>query len=684
MTCGPAKATFRLLDAYVGWDDAGVTGLEGLDDPAGLRLETIGGRPSRQELLPWFPDPRLAPGCRDGSWFLATSSTVLRRDGVGCPWLPVWPPHCAPSGRPAAVATAGRWLAVANRHGPVRVFWREGETVVTEVSGPARVLALTRRGDLYVARDGTTDIRRYRAGGTDFDVIRTGVTGRIDGLRVGRDRRLWILTTGGNGPRIWVDGRAATLAELADAFPPSTLASTWDGGFCLGGECFDWDGAPLDGPPPSATGLQVRGRLDTAAIDSGLSRCRWHRVALDADVPAGTAIRVAVAAGEDRGAVPEPGDWHEAPAGALDFLVDQPPGRYLFLRLWLTGDGTATPVVRRVRLDFPRATSAELLPAAFRADPAADDFTERFMSLFDATLDGIDRVIERYPALLDVRGVPDAALPWLGGLLGLAFEGGWSADTRRELLAAAPELYRRRGTPGALREVVRIVAGVEPVVTELATERAWLRLGAGAGAGSCGCAGAGSGGRDGACSRGGDGACFGRGDGACSCGCGGRGRERGDGRLGSVRLFGRSAARFRVGTSGLSGAPVRGGGDPHTDPLAAHAYRFRVALPPHAPTTVDDAALRRLVDAQAPAHTAGTVHRGGLGWVVGVWSAVGVDTAFTALPAPVLGPVDGGAAGRGRPVRLGRSSVVATSRRGPHRAMAVGERATLGVDSVSW
>lgn len=645
MTCGPAKASFRLLDAYVGWDGAEVAGLDGLDDPAGLRLATIGGRPSRQELLPWFPDRRLAPGCRDGSWFLATPSTVLRRNGAGCPWPPVWPPHCAPDGRPVAVAAAGRWLAVAYRHGPVRVFWREGEQVVTEVTGPpARVLALSARGDLYVARDGTADVRRYRAGADHFDLIRTGLPGRIDGLRVGRDRRLWVLTTDEGGPRIWADGRAATLAELAEAFPPSALVSTWDRGFCLGAGCFDWEGCPLDGPPPPAAALVTEGRLHTAAIDSGLSRCRWHRVALDADVPSGTAVRVSVAAGEDADTVPAPGDWQEAPAGALDFLVDQPPGRYLFLRLCLSGDGTATPVVRRVRLDFPRATSAELLPAAYRADPAADDFTERFLSLFDATLDGVDRVVERYPALLDVRGVPDAALPWLGGLMGLAFEGGWSADTRRALLEAAPELYRRRGTPWALRKVVRIVTGVEPVVTELAAERAWLRLGAGA-----------------------------RGT-----------RERGDGQLGSVRLFGRSAARFRVGTSGLSGAPVRSGGDPHTDPLAAHAYRFRVALPPHAPTTVDDGALGRIVAAQAPAHTAGSVHRGGLGWVVGVWSAVGVDTAFTPLPAPVLGPVDDGAAGRGRPVRLGRSSVVATSRRGPHRAMAVGERATVGVESVSW
>ena len=280
---------------------------------------------------------------------------------------------------------------------------------------------------------------------------------------------------------------------------------------------------------------------------------------VDADVPPGTALRVAVAATEEA-VVPGAGDWQEAPPGALDFLVDQPPGRHLYVRLRLSGDGTATPVVRRVRLDFPRSTSADLLPATYREDPAADDFTERFLSLFDSSLGGLDRVVERYPALLDVHGVPDAALPWLGGLLGLAFEAGWDPTVRRALLAAAPELYRRRGTPWAIAEAVRIVFGVTPGIEELAARRNWLLVG-----------------------------------------------ERG--RLGSVRLFGRSAARFRVGTSALGTAPLRSFGDPHGDPLSEHAYRFRVVLPPRSVSPAAEPALRRLVASQAPAHTAATVGR---------------------------------------------------------------------------
>ena len=73
-----------------------------------------------------------------------------------------------------------------------------------------------------------------------------------------------------------------------------------------------------------------------------------------------------------------------------------------------------------------------------------------------------------------------------------------------------------------------------------------------------------------------------------------------------------------------------------------------------------------------------------------MWSAVGVDTVLRPTPAPVLGPAGpdgapgGGGPGRGEPVRLGRHSVLASSRRGAHRAMAVGERAAVGVQSVSW
>ncbi|MET7762850.1 phage tail protein I [Streptomyces sp. NPDC005393] len=657
MTCTPHPATFRLLDVHVGWDEStgggepGVDGIVGFDDPAGLRLAYRGPAPegpTRGRLLPWFPDPRLAPGCGPCAWYLLVPGErrLLRRDVCSGAFTPVRPPDCdpAPLREPVSVAARGHRLAVVESD-RVLVWRREGEQLagVIQAERP-RWAALAPGDEVLVACQGSTDLRRFASTGGFRGVLRTGARGEVIGLRTGPERTVWLLTDDGGRLRIHRGGhrrpfRTVTVDELAAALPPSALSSADGDGFCLSEKgpdgpettCCTWQGLPRDPAPPATDAYVTSGSYVTTLIDSGISRCRWHRVRVDAGVPAGTAVAVEIVVSED-GRYDE-SDWQASAPGATDFLVDQPPGRFLRLRLRLSGDGGTTPVVRRIRLDFPRVTSADLLPPAFRQDPAADDFTERFLSLFDATLAQLDRVIERYPALLDPAGVPDRVLPWLAGLLGLSFEAGWDARTRRALLAAAPELYRRRGTPWALREAVRIVFGVTPVIDELATDRRWAHLREAAG-----------------------------GSGA------GQGQGPGPGQgLGAGRLFGRSASRFRVGGSALGAAPLRAFGAPDSDPFTVHAHRFRVLLPAG---SADGTALRRLVERQAPAHTVGSVRTGGAGFVVGSRSTVGVDTAFVPLPAPVLGGA--------HPVRLNRDGVLRPGPRGLRRGVGVGVVSAVG------
>jgi hypothetical protein len=65
---------------------------------------------------------------------------------------------------------------------------------------------------------------------------------------------------------------------------------------------------------------------------------------------------------------------------------------------------------------------------------------------------------------------------------------------------------------------------------------------------------------------------------------------------------------------------------------------------------------------------------GGSGFVVGHWSAVGVDTAFGSLPPPVLG-----AAGN---VRLRRSSVLWAGA-GVSSGVVVGGSTFVGINTVT-
>ena len=697
MSCPPQTATFRLLDARVGWDVLSLSNLTGLDQPGGLRLATAACTPAgltECDVAPWLPDPRLAPGAQPCAWYLAAPAGLLRRRRcTSCPsctdaaqaspagaWEPVWPPDCDPgiAGAPRAVAAHGHLLAVIGDQ--VSVWRREGEQLLAVISGEATAVALTPGGQVLLVRPGRTDIERYDLTGGHHGRIRTGIPGQV--LRLAGDRQggLWVLGTEHGALGLWT-GTArggpfttTTPAALAAAVRRTTLSGTGDAGFCLtdpgsGGlpvtSCFTWTGdtmptGRIDQP------LATAGELFTGGLDSGLPRCRWHRVRIDADLPTGTSLSIQVVTAEQllagpAGALPpappaglpDSADWQTAPPGATDFLIDQPPGQYLYLRLGLTGDGTVTPTVRQVRLDFPRTTSADLLPAVYRHDPAAEDFTERFLSLFDASLAELDRVVERYPALLDAQGVPDAVLPWLASLLGLSFEPGWDAQTRRALIAAAPELLRSRGTPAGLQQVIKIVFGVNPVIEELFSDRSWATVRSAPPAGATP-------------------------PGATPPGA----TPPGATPLGAGRLFGRSAVRFRLGTSALSRAPLRGFGNPGDDPLTQHAYRFRVLIPAGGPAApVDQSALARLITQQAPAHTIGQIRIGRSEFVVSPGCLVGIDTVLRAPEPAVLRPPPAGAIGR--PARLSRDSIVWPARQGRRTGVQLGTASVVGITTVA-
>jgi phage tail-like protein len=670
---------FRLLDGLVGWDPLDATGLEGLDDVrGGVALARLSpGAVDPSDLLPYMPPARLAPGCGKCAWYLVTPvpSRLLRLEcGVSPP--PCEGPYpCGEAFRPipcltdlrdgVAVAARRHLVAVSDRGaGEVRIFTASGEELlaVIPVAEPGP-LAFTPWGELLVAAGSVPRLLRFSLAGDprgEWPAALPVPGGSVDRLAFAKDCALWLVAKAADGSlSLWRATREAPSFVRADprdlpaSFDATTLVLVSGDGFCLRDTpqgptcCFDWYGRPTGAlAPPPKVARQKQGQLLTVPIDSGKPRCRWHRVRLEAAVPAGTSLAIAVATSEDPSpvaqgdplaetgwetfpaGVPHPTDWDAAPQGSLDYLVRQPPGRYLYLRLRLLGDGAATPVVHRIRIDFPRSTSLEHLPPVYREEPRAEEFTERFLSLFDASIEELDRAIERFPAMLDAGAVPPAVLPWLGTFLDLAFEASWSAERRRALLAATPGLYRWRGTRVGLAEAVRQVLGVEPVIQELAAERAW-----------------------GALSR--------------------------SAQLGVVRLFGRARARFTLGASALCAAPLRSFGDPALDPLAAPAWRLRVLIPTTglAASGLEDR-LSRLLESQKPAHTVVTTRVGGKGFVVGSWATAGVDTVLAPLPAPVLG-------GPRANVRLSRATVLWTRREGARGSFSAGRSAAVGIHTVA-
>ena len=639
MSCGCGAPTFRLLDGIVGWDAASIKGITGEWDADGIRLDRHAGGADLPDaaLWPYLPPPQLAYDCATCTWFLVTPRPPVSRllllgpcDACNARW-PEAPQDTSALPSLAAVAAFAELIAVADTdHDQVRIYSRSGPLIgALALPSPTHLAFVSSRELLVVS--GGRHIHRVDPSSVRLSRVPVPLAddARITSMGVSGDRAIWIVvdaSAGGRQLRRWQEGRGwsdASLAELRAAFADTGLVLVAGDGFAVrrpprdprGEICVvSWYGRPADvAPPVISPDLFIRqGQLMTAAIDSGVPRCRWHRVRVVADVPVGTSLEIAVAAAEsvagvdpqgladpawpgfDAG-VPHPADW-QAVTGSQDYLINQPPGRFLHVRIRMTSDGGATPIVRQVRLDFPRATSVDALPAVYREDPRAEDFTERFVSLVDAALEDLDETVLRLPVLLDVERTPAEALPWMARFLGATLDPAWDAARRRKILAALPSLYQVRGTLEGLARAVELVFDVRPAIEE-----------------------------SGAMSMSAAVAALDR-------------RSPLDARLGAVRLFGRGRARLRLGASALGRTPIRSYGDPSLDPLTQGAYRVRVSLPAiGAPAAALLPRLRALVDSQKPAHVTASVRVGSGLATVGGELRVGIDTHLGLPPPRVIG-----------------------------------------------
>jgi phage tail-like protein len=683
MTCAAGNPNFFLLDSTAGWDvDPNATqGLVGTNPPGCLALAPpTPPAPGQQvtevvdlnQVVPYLPPAALARGCGACEWYLVTpappTSLLLHRDACHTDWQQVWKRQVVSPLQGAVAVAVGRGRIAISEQGANRVrvwaehVWAEdGMRQLADIAiaapGP---LTFNQRGELFVTSANSPLIARYDAGGRSRGSFAAPLpSGSVFAIAVDSNDCVWVVTQQNGSWTLWSAAPGykfvpATISQLQNAFAPTGLVNASPEGFCFNQDtrrglgtttCFNWYGSLLQAAavgsyplPP----LSQYGQLMTQEIDSGVPRCQWHRIRVDADVPPGTTFHIAVATteeinppaqgdqtrelppwntfppavpgGPNPAGVPHFSDWTMGPSGSTDFLIDQPPGRYLYLRLRMIGNGTATPMVRSIQIDFPRVTSLDHLPEVYRENPNAEDFSERFLSLFDASIADLDRTIERYPALLDAGGVPEQLLPWLGGFFDITFDPTWDATLRRSILQNAPQLYLQRGTAAGLQLAVQTVFGVSIAINEFSAAGPWgALLCKPSSAQKC-------------CAESSSTASSTASVSPAVC-------------LGSTRLFGRNSSRFRLDHSTLGVAPLRGYGNPDRDPFASGAYRFQVLVPASAALSQSQQQQRfsNLVQAQSPAHTIASIRFGGTGFIVGLWSAVGIDSAFLSTPAPVLG-----------------------------------------------
>jgi phage tail-like protein len=269
-----------------------------------------------------------------------------------------------------------------------------------------------------------------------------------------------------------------------------------------------------------------QGELITPVLDSGEPGCVWHRLMLDACIPPSSTVDVYSRAADDWNELaaqpwfnnvpdddsltesdftaripravlkdwqPEPrpylrSDGSEIPflpgkkgegRGTWELLFQRATGRYLQIKLVLSGDLRSTPRIRALRAWYPRFSYLEhYLPAVYRDDSESASFLDRFLANTEGILTATEDRIAAAQVLFDVSSAPPETLDWLAEWFGIALDPSWEESRRRLLIKHAVDFFALRGTLRGLRLALRLALDecVDDKMFESDTTRSTVRI----------------------------------------------------------------------------------------------------------------------------------------------------------------------------------------------------------------
>jgi len=231
-------------------------------------------------------------------------------------------------------------------------------------------------------------------------------------------------------------------------------------------------------------------------LDSGIPDTQWHKIVMEACIPRGCRVNVMVHVSdtlddsEDKhflqqhkplwrplnSELPFHSGWGKLKPnerGVFEVLLQRPSGevrelrgRYLQLRLELSGDARSSPGIHAIRVYYPRLCWQEnFLPQHFHqqkpVDKEADleneisangaDIRQRIFASLESMLTPIEDRIAASEYLFDPQVSPRQMLPNIASTLGLNdIPEQWPEALQRRLISEAGKLQQRHGTYSGL------------------------------------------------------------------------------------------------------------------------------------------------------------------------------------------------------------------------------------------
>jgi phage tail-like protein len=100
----------------------------------------------------------------------------------------------------------------------------------------------------------------------------------------------------------------------------------------------------------------------------------------------------------------------------------------------------------------------DYLPAIFRQDPFASQFLLAFETILSGAT-GLETVIGSLATYFDPATTDKDFLPWLAGWVSLTLRADWDEPTQRGFIAKIVPLYKLRGTPEGMRQMLTLYTG---------------------------------------------------------------------------------------------------------------------------------------------------------------------------------------------------------------------------------
>lgn len=164
----------------------------------------------------------------------------------------------------------------------------------------------------------------------------------------------------------------------------------------------------------------------------------------------------------------------------VDPTADKDEGLLETTYFWLGGvlrsDGTASPVLQQMRIDYAPTTSIQYLPALYREGAQRRLFLELLLAALHSELGRIEDILASLPGFFDPAATPSEWLPWLASWLDFQLLEDWPISDSRRHLATAVDLYSQRGTIEGLRRYLRLYTGVEARIEEPGAQDALFTL----------------------------------------------------------------------------------------------------------------------------------------------------------------------------------------------------------------